>query len=71
MTRLERIIKVFNEYDEIVDDLAYNNNDGSREHVVKELRKQVKSLIAELKRYGCRRDEEYLKWGLHGHPKRK
>lgn len=39
MTRLERIIKAFNEYDEIVDDLAYNNNDGSRELVVKELRK--------------------------------
>jgi plasmid stabilization system protein ParE len=69
MTRLERIIKAFNEYDEIVDDLAYNNNDGSREHVVKELRKEVKSLIAELKRYGCRRDEEYLKWGFYGSPK--
>ena len=71
MTRLERIIKAFNEYDEIVDDLTYNNNDGSREHVVKELRKEVKLLIAELKRYGCRRDEEYLKWGLYGSPKRK
>ena len=71
MTRLERIIKAFNEYDEIVDDLAYNNNDGSREHVVKELRKEVKSLIAELKRYGCRRDEEYFKWGFYGSPKRK
>lgn len=71
MTRLERIIKAFNEYDEIVDDLAYNNNDGSREHVIKELRKEVKSLINELKRYGCRRDEEYLKWGFYCSPKRK
>lgn len=71
MTRLERIIKAFNKYDEIVDDLAYNNNDGSRELVVKELRKEVKSLIAELKRYGCRRDEKYLKWGFYGSPQRK
>ena len=68
MTRLGRIIKAFNEYDEIVDDLAYNNNDGSREHVIKELRKEVKSLINELKRYGCRRDEEYLKWGFYNIP---
>ena len=71
MTRLERIIKAFNEYDEIVDDLAYNNNDGSREHVVKELRKEVKSLIAELKRYGCRRGTEYLEWGFYCSPKGK
>lgn len=71
MTRLERIIKAFNEYDEIVDDLAYNNNDGSKEHVVKELRKEVKSLVAELKRYGCRRDEDYLKWCFGCSPERK
>ena len=38
---------------------------------VKELRKEVKSLIAELKRYDCRRDEEYLKWGFYCSPKRK
>lgn len=68
MTRLERIIKAFNDYDEIVDDLAYNNNDGSRELVLKELRKEVKSLIHELKRYGCRRDEEYLKWEFYNIP---
>lgn len=68
MTRLERIIKAFNDYDEIVDDLAYNNNDGSRELVLKELRKEVKSLIHELKRYGCRRDEEYLKYRFYNIP---
>lgn len=68
MTRLDRIIKAFNTYDEIVDDLAWNNNDGSREDILKELRKEVKSLINELKRYGCRRDEEYLKWGFYNIP---
>ena len=71
MTRLDRIIKAFNEYDEIVDDLVWNNNDGSKEYVLKELRKEVKFLIAELKRYGCRRDEEYFKYGFYCSPKRK
>lgn len=71
MTRLERIIKAFNEYDEIVDDLSWNNNDGSKEYVLEELRKDVKSLIAELKRYGCRRGEEYLEYGYYCSPKRK
>lgn len=55
MTRLERIIEAFKQYDEIVEDLAWNNNDGGREFVLRELREEVACLIAELERYGCRR----------------
>ena len=54
MTRLERIIDAFNRYDGIVEDLAWNNNDGSRELVLDELRTDVSLLIGELKTYGCR-----------------
>ena len=55
MTRLDRIIDAFKQYDEIVEDLAWNNNDGSRERVIKELREEVACLIVELEKHGCRR----------------
>ena len=56
MTRLDRIIKAFNDYDEMVDNLAWNNNDGTYERELKKLREEVKLLVAELERYGCRRE---------------
>lgn len=55
MTRLDRIIQAFNKYDEMVRDLAWNNNDGSKECELNELQLEVSLLIGELKRYGCRR----------------
>ena len=55
MTRLDRIIDAFKQYDEIVEDLVWNNNDGSRERVIKELREEVTCLIVELEKHGCRR----------------
>lgn len=55
MTRLDRIIKAFNDYDEMVDNLAWNNNDGTYERELKKLREEVKLLVDELERYGCRR----------------
>ena len=56
MTRLNRIISAFNEYDEIVENLAWNNNDGTYERELKKLRKEVSELIVELKLHGCRRE---------------
>ena len=69
MTRLNRIIKAFNDYDDLVDELALRNSDSSQNNAQKKLREEVKFLIAELKRYGCRRDEKYLKMGYYAHPK--
>jgi len=57
MTRLERIIEAFNDYDEIVENLSWDNNDGTYERELKRLRKEVSELVAELKRYGCRRED--------------
>ena len=57
MTRLDRIIKVFNDYDEIVENLAWNHNDGTYEYELRKLREDVKLLVDELKRYGCRRKD--------------
>ena len=71
MTRLERIIDAFNEYDAIASDLAWSNNDNRMEGTLERLRKEVNILIAELKRYGCRRDDKYLEWGFYVSPKRK
>lgn len=69
MARLDRIIKAFNDYDDLVDELALRNSDSSQINAQKKLREEVKFLIAELKRYGCRRDEKYLKMGYYAHPK--
>ena len=57
MTRLDRIIKAFNDYDEIVENLSWNNNDGTYERELKILRKEVSELIVELKLHGCRRKD--------------
>ena len=55
MTRLERIIKAFNDYDDLVEELALRNSDGSQNNVLKELRNEVSMLIEELEKHGCRR----------------
>ena len=64
MTRLNRVIKAFNDYDNLVDELKIRNDDSSLNSVLKELRKEVRLLVDQLKRYGCRRDEKYLKDGI-------
>ena len=63
MTRLERIIKVFNDYDDLVEALRDSVAElrGSRCDVfldiaLKDLRGEVSVLIEELKRHGCRRE---------------
>ena len=55
MTRLDRIIKCFNDYDDLVEELALRNSDNSQNRELQELRHKVDILIWELKNHGCRR----------------
>ena len=58
MTRLDRVIKGFNDYDNLVEQLIerLDEVDGCvAEYQVNKLRNELSSLIGELKRYGCRR----------------
>ena len=55
MTRLDRIIQAFHDYDYLVNELAIRNNDSSQNDAQKKLRKEVSELIKLLERYGCRR----------------
>jgi hypothetical protein len=64
MTRLDRVIKAFNDYDNLVKSLIMmlDEVDGTvAEHRVNKLRNEISPLIGELKRYGCRRNDEYRK----------
>ena len=58
MTRLDRVIKAFNDYDNLVKSLILwlDEIDGAvAEYRVNKLRNEISPLIGELKRYGCRR----------------
>ena len=55
MTRLERIIKAFDDYDDLVDELALRNHDSSQNNAQKKLKEEVSVLIEELEQHGCRR----------------
>jgi hypothetical protein len=57
MTRLDRVIKGFNDYDNFVKELMIRTNDNIREANLKKLRDEVSLLIGELKRHGCRRKD--------------
>lgn len=57
MTRLDRIIKCFNDYDKFLEELIIRTNDKVKEHKLNLLRNDVSLLIGELKRYGCRREK--------------
>jgi hypothetical protein len=65
MTRLDRVIKGFNDYDNLVKSLIMmlDEVDGTvAEYRVNKLRNEISPLIGELKRYGCRRnDDERIK----------
>ena len=65
MTRLDRVIKGFNDYDNLVKQLIewLDEVDGTvAEYRVNKLRNEISPLIGELKRYGCRRnDDERIK----------
>ena len=55
MTRLDRVIKGFNDYDNFIKDLQIRTNDKIKDAELSKLRQDVSLLIGELKRYGCRR----------------
>ena len=57
MTRLDRIIKGFNDYDNFIKDLQIRTNDKIKDTELSKLRYDVSLLIGELKRYGCRREK--------------
>ena len=54
MTRLDRIIKAFNDYDKLIKSDTLNAEEWFK---VVQLRRDVSILIGELKRYGCRRKD--------------
>ena len=59
MTRLERVIKGFNDYDKLVEQLIgwIDEEEGVvAEHRVNKIRDEVSLLIGELRRFGCRRE---------------
>ena len=59
MTRLEKVIKGFNDYDKLVNQLIgwIDEEEGIvAEYRVNKIRDEVSLLIGELKRYGCRRE---------------
>lgn len=53
MTRLDRIIEVFEQYYEMVDEIIWTKE---QEDKLNELRDKSNTLVDELKRYGCRRE---------------
>ena len=57
MTRLERVIQAFNDYDNLVEELSLRNSDNSQNSALNDLRDRVSVLIGELKRHGCRRKD--------------
>ena len=56
MTRLNRVIKMFNDYDDLVKTIAFKNGDNSQDEALKELRRKVDFLVWELRSHGCRRE---------------
>ena len=60
MTRLDRVVKSFNNYDKLVQELISWLDEHEAivaEYRVDKLRNEVSLLIGELKRYGCRRKD--------------
>ena len=60
MTRLDRVIQGFNDYDNLVKQLIewLDEIDGAvAEYRVNKIRNEISILIGELKKYGCRRKD--------------
>lgn len=60
MTRLDRIIKGFNDYDNLAKSLIMmlDEVDGTvAEYRVNKIRDEISLLVGELTRYGCRRKD--------------
>jgi hypothetical protein len=58
MTRLDRIIKGFNDYDRLVSIYIDDTDDTISRRQLHELRNEVSLLIGELKRFGCRKEKD-------------
>jgi hypothetical protein len=58
MTRLERIIKGFNEYDKLCSTYIDDTDETISRRQLCELRHEVSLLIGELKRFGCRKEKD-------------
>lgn len=60
VNRLDRVIKAFNDYDNLIKELTKWLNEPESlvaEYRVDKIREEVSLLIGELKRYGCRRKD--------------
>ena len=60
MTRLDRVIKGFKDYDNLVKELIewLDEIDGAvAEYRVNKIRDEISILVGELRRYGCRRKD--------------
>ena len=58
MNRLDRVIKAFNDYDNLIKELTEWLDEPESlvaEYRVNKIREEVSLLIGELNRYGCRR----------------
>ena len=64
MTRLDKVIKGFNDYDNLIKDLISSLEDNNLDYDVMitelrvdKIREEVSLLIGELKRYGCQKEK--------------
>lgn len=65
MTRLDKVIKGFNDYDNLIKEMISQLEDNNLDYDamvaelrVNSIREEVSLLIGELKRYGCRRESK-------------
>ena len=56
MTRTQRVIKAFIDYDRFLAEMIVKTNDRRKEEQLVRLRRDVSILVKELRRYGCRRE---------------
>ena len=56
MTRTQRVIKAFIDYDRFLTEMIVKTNDRRKEEQLVRLRRDVSILVKELRRYGCRRE---------------
>lgn len=58
MTRLDRVIKGFNDYDRLVSTYIDDTDDTISRRQLQELRNEVSLLVGELRRFGCRKEKD-------------
>lgn len=56
MTRTQRVIKAFVDYDRFLTEMIVKTNDRRKAEQLVKLRRDVSILVKELRRYGCRRE---------------